>query len=75
MNATKQALAAWAGMIGSALFVAVFALEDFLRPDFNWLRTPDFSAKDSDDGRGRDRSIAAPQANQSTDRVIKRTRV
>jgi hypothetical protein len=40
MNATRQALAAWAGMIGSAIFVAVFVLEDFLRPDFNWLRTP-----------------------------------
>ena len=40
MNATKQALAAWAGMTGSALFVAVFVLEDFFRPDFDWLRTP-----------------------------------
>src|SRR5215831_5681044 len=30
---------AWAGMIGSALFVTVFVLEDFLRPNFNWLGT------------------------------------
>jgi hypothetical protein len=40
MNATRQALAAWAGMIGSAIFVAVFVLEDVFRPDFDWLRTP-----------------------------------
>jgi hypothetical protein len=40
MNATRQSLAALAGMTGSALFVAVFVLEDFFRPDFDWLRTP-----------------------------------
>jgi hypothetical membrane protein len=39
MNTAKLNLAAWAGMIGSALFVAVFVLEDFLLPNFNWLST------------------------------------
>jgi Protein of unknown function (DUF998) len=34
-----QQLAPLAGMTGSALFVAVFILEDLLRPDFNWLST------------------------------------
>ena len=35
----RQALAGWAGMIGSALFVAVFSVEGFLRPGYNWLST------------------------------------
>jgi len=35
----KQQLTSWAGMIGSALFVAVFALQDILCPGFNWLST------------------------------------
>jgi len=35
----KQQLTAWAGMIGSALFVVAFALQDILCPGFNWLST------------------------------------
>lgn len=40
LNANKttvnqRQIAAWAGMIGSALFVAVFTLEGWLRPDYN----------------------------------------
>src|SRR5262249_48532413 len=31
--------AAWAGMIGSVLFVVVFLLEDLLQPHFDWLGT------------------------------------
>jgi hypothetical membrane protein len=32
-------LGSWAGIIGSALFIAVFVLQDFLRPDYNWRST------------------------------------
>jgi Protein of unknown function (DUF998) len=35
----KRALASWAGMIGSALFVTVFTIEGWLRPGYNWLST------------------------------------
>jgi uncharacterized protein DUF998 len=31
--------AGWAGMTGSALFVAVFMIEGWLRPGYNWLST------------------------------------
>jgi hypothetical protein len=41
MNKTldRKALASWAGMIGSALFVIVFMIEGWLRPGYNWLST------------------------------------
>src|SRR6266540_1628149 len=35
----KQQLTSWAGVIGSALFIAVFALQDIFCPGFNWLST------------------------------------
>jgi hypothetical membrane protein len=35
----RRRLAAWAGMIGSALFVAVFTIEGALRPSYAWLST------------------------------------
>ena len=35
----QRQLAAWAGMIGSALFVAIFTLEGWLRPGYNPLGT------------------------------------
>ena len=33
----RRQIAAWAGMIGSALFIAIFTLEGILRPDYNPL--------------------------------------
>jgi hypothetical protein len=41
MNKTSDghALAGWAGMIGSALFVTVFTLEGWLRPGYDWRST------------------------------------
>jgi len=39
MKRATHDLGAGAGMIGSVLFVAVFALEDHLAPHFNWLGT------------------------------------
>lgn len=35
----RRVLAGWAGMIGSALFVAVFTVEDWLRPGYHWRST------------------------------------
>jgi hypothetical protein len=35
----RRVVAGWAGMIGSALFVAVFMVEGWLRPGYNWLST------------------------------------
>lgn len=37
--ADPRLLGAWAGMVGPALFVAVFILEGFLRPDYNPVNT------------------------------------
>ncbi len=38
MDKTKT-IGGWAGMIGSALFVAVFTIEGWLRPGYDWLST------------------------------------
>src|SRR5215472_5666423 len=39
MTETRRHPPAWAGILGALLFVAVFAVEDLLDPDFNWLST------------------------------------
>jgi hypothetical protein len=39
MNALRERLAVWSGMIGSLLFLAVFVAEDVSSPGFNWLST------------------------------------
>jgi len=39
MSETRRHLPVWAGVLGAVLFVAVFAVEDSLGPDFNWLST------------------------------------
>lgn len=36
---TLRRFAPWAGMLGPALFVAVFMIEGWLRPGYNWLST------------------------------------
>src|SRR5262245_29552029 len=36
---TRQMVGAWAGMIGSATFVAVFILQDLLHSDYDWVTT------------------------------------
>lgn len=35
----RRVLAGWAGVIGSALFVAVFTVEGWLRPGYDWRST------------------------------------
>ena len=35
----QRQLATWAGIIGPLLFVAIFMIEGFLRPEYNWLTT------------------------------------
>ncbi len=39
LSITQQKIAAWAGIIGPALFVAVFIIEGLLRPDYNAFST------------------------------------
>jgi hypothetical protein len=38
-SSNKPALAGWAGMLGSSIFVIVFTVEGWLRPGYNWLST------------------------------------
>ena len=39
LTVTELNLSAWAGMLGPALFVAVFSIEGALRPGYNALST------------------------------------
>ena len=39
LSATQLKIAAWAGIVGPALFVAVFTIEGWLRPGYNPLST------------------------------------